>query len=584
MTSGKRTKGRDMSCSKCGAPQAEGAAFCSECGSAVAEAAPATPFCASCGTENLAEAAFCAKCGTSLKEGQAVDAVSQVGKVGAEVFAKAKEIALSESLRSNPWVSAFLGAMVAVIVGLLAASLTRAAVASELAKQLQPLGAELLSGIAVERILPNAAGFLMLMQGSEFNLGATGAMEEVAGGFDLAIRLPLTFMAVVPMLALFVGGWATAKYSRVKSVSEAAARGVMVAIPYAGLALLLSFSTKTSASIEVASVSTGVSSGKGWVSAVLTSLMLAVVFAPAGALLGARGRSAGKDALLTFKEKNLPFTSHALVAAKIFLAQIAVGLVVLVIVVAIVGSFAASGSSSVEVFSELQEASSSIGGFILVFIPMAIAMAVLLLNGASVVGMISLPVAGVDGGISWNLWSLIVWTRGVAFILLAIPIALLFFGGRSLAKRAGAVSLRSAVLEGVKLAVPYSAVMVLVAFFSMGRIDMSGEFFGFGSDLGTYYFGASVWNTSLVTFVVAALAGGAGGASLFWSELKEGASSTASTVAAASSADIKKKADAREAAVAIVAEQASTCPSCGTAGQADSVFCEECGTRLSTAS
>ena len=525
---------------------------------------------------NANSALYCSSCGHVLGGGEAVAAISHARDVGSRALTDAKTLLLSDTVRRNPWASAVVGALVAVVVGLLAAALIRGAVVSLVSSAASDAGGQIASSVAggvVGSLLPNEGGMLLLMQGSTFHAGATGAAAGASAGLDATVRLPLTLLVLVPIFALGLGGWAAARYSRVSTVAESVLRGAMVAIPYAAFAVVISLFTQVGGSTPLpaaltggASASVGASVGVDWLSAALTSLLLASAFASLGALVGARGRGALREAGTALSGASIPFRDEVEAALHVVLVELGVGLAVAVLLVVVAATgpgFLPSGADKLALPLAL-------------VLPWLTIITTVLSNGLNGVAVIS----GAGGG-SFSLWQLVVPMWGLPLLLLAVPVVMLMRAGRRAARSKGLRTPGEALLQGVRIAIPYSMAVVVLAYVSVIRFDVSGSLLGLGAQVGTGFIGVSVWSAAIVALIASAAAGAIGALSVV---LPLQAAATRGAIAQVAAPVAPPVAPTPGPVPGPQAGATVACPACGYGSPPESAFCEECGSRLSTGS
>jgi len=513
-----------------------------------------------------------------------------VGAATAAVADRARAFVLSDAARSNPWLSSFVGALAAVVLGLLLTTALRSVIASELSSAMSQAATQAgstgsatgtsaligaLGGAAVDRLLPNAGGMLLLAQGGSFHLGGQVASASVSGDLDISVRLPFTLLALLPVLALLFGGWTAARYSRATTVPESAVRGAMVAIPYSVMALAMCWLSASSSSVPIpaallggTSATVGVSAGVDWMSALFTSLLLGIIFGACGALIGARGSRALQDTTSAIRELRFPLAKPALAATRVIVIEAAAAgaFAVLWVVYALITR--PQTPADVPTWFLLLPVLA-----VLAVAPTILAELVLLAHGIPMVAVASSVTASgssgstVSTGSTVSIWSLAAGSWGLSVLAVVVPLALLFMAGRGLSRHAGAKSVRDGLIEGLKLAIPYSAIVLMLAYFSQARVEVSGQILGLSGSLATGFFGASIWMTALVSLVLSGAAGAAGGASAL---LVPGRASTG----------LPQRTPVQVGVGSRPPEPRAFCPECGAANLLDSTFCEICGSRI----
>ena len=564
-----------MHCVSCGNPLADGEGFCSKCGAprATAPAAAEAPpvFCTSCGAKNVAGANNCTSCGAPIG-GQATAAVADLGRAVGRSAAQLQEAIQSDEMRANPWASAVIGALAAAAIGTIVMLLVRGALVqyltATLAAQLQASGggseAQMLGPVIaslMKSLIPSGPAMLLTAQGASFATGLSGSAQGTTFNLSVVGRSGISLLWLVPAIALALGGYVSVKYSRATSFLEAATRGALIAVPYTVICAAIALFSKKSATNAITipgipfigsiSANVTVRAGVTFFSAVLTALAMAVVFASIGAVVTARGKAAMREASAAFDTLAIPFQEQ------IPLALRAVGLnLVLGAVTSFVGVLWLAAK-----FGSSNQPAGLVGGLFGSWfgaLPMYAGLASLMQNGAILHLAGEIPGQTVPG-LYTSYWSLIGRLYGLPLLLLAASMAILVQAGRTSARKAGATDQRAAILAGAKVAVPYSALMMLLAYLATSNMQVTVSAFVVNLD-GRFFAGFGLFGATL-TVILFSLVGGGGGGYLHFRRLGAAAATP----------------------VAVGPRQApamTICVECGQENPAGAAFCDGCGRPL----
>lgn len=608
-----------MFCPKCGSQHPDDASFCSKCGNAIAvpaeaggaqEAAAPAPLadivCTKCGTLNNHANINCTSCGSLLGGQQFAAAVADASRVAGKAVGTAKAFVVSEQVRTNPWAGALLGAVLALLVGTLVMAGFRSvgtkammdAAFSSVAGQAGGSEVAIIRGIAestAEKVMPKSTHMLLIAQGATYEMNGSVGAGEFSVGLNASGRGALSLMTIIPALALLLGGYAALRYSQAKNLLDAAWRGALVAGPYAVLAALIALFMKSSVSTSMNLPSIpflgsmegaiSASSSVGLFSSVFTSLAMGAIFGAVGGVVAARGKGALQDVRSLVGQIEIPFRPQLRAAMRAMTGLLVVaGL--LAVALLIWGMNAMPENEVVK--------PGMLFGAWLGILPSLLASVAVFVHGAPYT--VVSAVTGSEGiGGQVGLIGAAKAFYGLPLLLGLLPLALIAYVSLEMLRTSGVTDRRAAIIEGAKVAVPYSAIIMLLAYATVYRFDASVSLAGAEGYSATLYAGYGVFAATFAAMLVS-LAGGALGGWMHSRSLAVPAAAVAVPVAAPAPAPqaapvvpapvpasqaVPVAPATTSAPQAAPSAAAVFCTQCGSPNPADSRFCDSCGASLS---
>lgn len=405
----------------------------------------------------------------------------------------------------SPWVSIPVGALVALVVGLVATAIGLLFWSRALGYLLDTSSTIGTNQSLLESArFPNLLQLLLLEHGvpMALSLGSPGA----TGSFSAQETLPLTGLSLIPACALILAGYVAAASDFSHRLRFSVLRGALVGPVYGILLLLVALFGSSSVTLQQATA-IQLQPSLGY------AFLIGLVW---GGLLGALG------GLLAIRRHHL-FTMNRqpdLVAGASWGALIALGSGLLLAAVALAAGLAAqvvgtvpsaSGTGSSGVLGAIGAIVVTLA-LLLVVAPVGALWLFTLGTGATIDGWFSATGANAVSGRS-TLGLLVAQQHppSVAWwLLLLIPLASYLIGGRAAAHIARADSLRDGALAGWLMAVALSVLMLLLTLLTRVLISSEGTFFDrpftASLDIGPSA-GAVFWLVLLVGGVFGALGG-----------------------------------------------------------------------------
>lgn len=402
-----------------------------------------------------------------------------------------------------PWISIPVGALVALVAGLLVSIIGLLFWGRALGYLLDAstaLGAS--ENLVHAALAPNLLQLLLLEHGvpMALALGASGA----TGSFSALETLPLTGLSLIPAAALILGGYVAAASDFTHRLRFSVLRGALIGPVYAILLLLVAlFSSSDTRLGDGAVVQLHPSVGVAFLAGLIW-----------GALLGALG------GLLAVRRHHLFTTNRRpdLLAGVSWGALIALGSGLLLALVALAAGVVAHAIGTVPAASSAQ-AGGGLGGalngilvalsLLIVVAPVAALWLFTLGTGANIESWLSATGLNAHPGTSsLGLFAAqhhppsVVW-----WLLLLIPLASYIIGGRAAAHIARADSVRDGALAGALMAVALSLVMLALTLLT--RVVITSEATTGSRSITTT---TGIAPASLAAFLLVLLVGGALGA------------------------------------------------------------------------
>lgn len=408
---------------------------------------------------------------------------------------------------ASPWISIPVGALLAVVAGLLVSIIGLLFWSHAIGYLLSVSNAASLDRDVVQAIFaPNLLQLFLLEHGVPMTLafGASGA----AGSFSAMETLPLTGLSLIPACALVLAGYVASASDFTHRLRFSVLRGALVGPVYAILLLLVAlFGSST--------VHVGQNTIMQLHPSVGHAILMGLIW---GTLLGALG------GLLAIRRHHLFTTNRQpdLLAGASWGALVALGSGLLLILVALVVGMVAHviGTSP----SAEGASGSGIGGvfnavvttiaLLIVVAPVGALWLFALGTGATIDSWLTASGAAVrpDTSTFGLLFAQHHPTSPAWWLLLLIPLVSYIIGGRAAAHIARADSLRDAALVGWLMAVALSVLMLVLTLLT--RVLISSEAILVDRSITTSLgIGPSVLPVFLLVLIVGGILGAAGGAS-----------------------------------------------------------------------
>lgn len=569
-----------MYCAGCGSANADGSAVCSACGATLARPAEAQPiaaprvFCPSCGAPNDPLMRYCRQCAAALPSGGA-PALPSAG-AGAST-------ALARVMGSKQVVSAAVGAVAGLALVIVAAALLRtvfiqqvtgaitSAVSGDQGKVVGELYDKLVSvpALAVLAHMP--------METAQAEISAAGQSVSL----DMTMRTPLSLFSAVALLAMLLAGYVSAYRGKPETARKAVGQGAMAAVPYAFGVLVLAMiaGSKSNVDIPIGSQTVSASLTQSF-SGVPVVLFCLVVGGILGAIAGLAYFAADHHRQVAdlLAEVGLPFYAQLSGTVVALALALAVSMVA-----AGVGWTAARGQFPKNADLTSQQVLRSAENAFLGLSPTLAFYAYDFGHAVPIAMSVDIPQGSAKGQASLGGLTAEQSGRpipdapqlpGWVFLALLLPVVPLLAGGYV----AAALSPRTAspVVEGAKVAVPYAAAMLGLAFLTSAEATYSIPTLGQAN----VTFGASVGTTAVLALVWGGVLGAAGG----WLRgLRAPQAVLAPVVAPVGAQVAPTMAPAVSVAPAVppvaAAGAGDVCVSCGASLHAGAGFCGRCGTR-----
>jgi hypothetical protein len=365
---------------------------------------------------------------------------------------------LEARLATNKWVSASLGALVAIGAGLglsvIAQGILNAALGAALQSGNASATSAFTSDVFAALLGGNPIKLFLLAQHVPLHL-ANGA--SAANG-RLSLSAPLTLLALIPAVALLLGGAVASASDFARRARYSVARGALLGPVYAVALLLLSlvsFSPVDGDALGVSGATYVISSPLG---AFLSGLAWGTLFGALGGWLHLRGRRWLRALPTSLARLPLPRLAGALLGG---LSALGAGLLACLGVTLAAAFYLALNGMTPALSGGLTHLPASSGGALtslalIVTLAPTLAAALWAFSVGAPVQTAQISYAG-HGGLQTGFGAFELSTWGGVWLLLAlIPIVTCLLGGRLAARFIGARTVRSALMTGALIALPVS--------------------------------------------------------------------------------------------------------------------------------
>jgi hypothetical protein len=419
---------------------------------------------------------------------------------------------LEARLVTNKWISAALGALVAVGVGLglslIAQSLLNAALGTALQTEDASATAAFTGDAFAALLGGNPVKLFLLAQHVPLQL-ANGA--SAASG-RLSLGAPLTLFALIPMVALLLGGAISSASDFERRTRYSVARGALLGPVYAMALLLLSLISLSPVDGAALNVTSGTYVMASPFGAFLSGLAWGTLFGALGGWLHLHGRRSLRTLPASLERLPLPRLAGALLGGLTALGAgllICLGVALAATVYLALNRMAPSLSGNL---ARLPATPAELLTSLTLIVTLAPSLAATLwtFSVGAPVQTAQVSYAG-HGTFQASFGAFGVATWGEAWLLLAlIPFLTCLAGGRIAARFVGARTARGALVTGALIALPVSVGAYLLV--AQSELTVAANLPG-----GTYIFDVSpdAIGAALRMFLLAAIAGALGG----WSTL-----------------------------------------------------------------
>lgn len=423
----------------------------------------------------------------------------------------------------NKWFTALLGAIAAVISGLILTALAQslwgnaikgllglAPTPESISSTLDSYGQALLTPdllklFAIEHHVP------LVISAS---VSAAGPVNASLGG-DVTLNLPLTGLIIIPALALTLGGYVSATSGYTRQARYAIARGALIAPFYAVATAILAAMGSSSISGGLLSESGSVTIAPAVFPAVIYGLLWGAIFGALGGWIHHSGRAWLSSAVQSLQSVQTLQRKRAAGAVAGAVAAYLCG--VLLFIAAGIGGIAFllihTAATTTINLAQLQSGTQGnpalIAFLAITMAPVLAVWALAVASGAPLQTFTSIPGgSGSSGATSIGLFGTHQAIPGLLWLILLIPAIAYIAGGRIAARVAQADRPDSAFIAGALMAVPLSIITAAAAWLTSVSFDIN--FLGQSGSVG---FSPSIGGTFLAVLIFGAVAGGIGGVS-----------------------------------------------------------------------
>lgn len=424
----------------------------------------------------------------------------------------------------NKWFTALLGAIAAVISGLILTALAQslwgnaikgllglAPLPSSVSSTVESYGQSLLTPDLLK--LFAIAHHVPLVISASVSAGG-GPVNASLGG-DVTLNLPLTGLIIIPALALTLGGYVSATSGYTRQARYAIARGALIAPFYAVATAILAAMGSSSISGGLLSESGSVTVAPAVFPAFIYGLLWGAIFGALGGWIHHSGRAwlssavQSLQSVQTLQRKRAAGAVAGAVAAYLcgVLLFIAVGIGGIAFL--LIHTAATTTINLTQLQSGTQGNPALIAFLAITMAPVLAVWALAVASGAPLQTFTSIPgSSGSSGATSIGLFGTHQAIPGLLWLILLVPAIAYIAGGRIAARVAQADRPDSAFIAGALMAVPLSIITAAAAWLTSVSFDIN--FLGQNGSVG---FSPSIGGTFLAVLIFGAVAGGIGGVS-----------------------------------------------------------------------
>jgi hypothetical protein len=374
----------------------------------------------------------------------------------------------------SPYVTALMGAVVAVLVGLLL-TLGAQAIWSAAFQAALSVATGSVSSIGAY-LTPDLVKLFMIEQRVPLTVqvAASDASGATANG---AFSLPLTGLLLAPAIALTVGGYISAASDYTRQPRYAIVRGALISPVYAVALAIMALTSASTLQIPAggATVSISVSADPLW--AFLNGLLWGALFGALGGWVQVAGRRSLSAALTAARRSARPELYGAGMGALAAFALGVLGFMALAIALGALALVSQQATITPNPLLSLATKGAS-GSAVVIFAVMALALpagAILLalttgaslsvaLPGVNQLASQTFSFTSVGSQLHYPLW------YSTALI---IPFIALLTGGRVSARAAGATGAGRALVAGALMSLPFSVLLTLMAALSGFNVQVT---------------------------------------------------------------------------------------------------------------
>jgi hypothetical protein len=389
---------------------------------------------------------------------------------------------INARLAVSAWFTALLGAVAAIVLGLLltaiAESVWSSAIKSIVSAVATNSASTDISGLISSLLSPDLLKLFMIEQHVplDFHVGASAG--GTGGSVDIGATLPITGLLLIPAVALTAGGYLSAASDFTRRARFSIARGALIG-PFYGvlLAILTLFSaTNISAQILGAGLSVSVTPNTG--AAFVFGVLWGVIFGALGGWLQIAGRQSFADTLPMMRSSSRNRLLGALSGAVVALAS-GIAIFAVLVVGGLVAALTAQHATITPNEALTGASAGSNSAVVIVLLAFAFAptigiIAFTIAAGSSfdVFQTASITANGAQH-VSYGFIGTHFHPSGALYLMMLVPLICYIAGGRVSARIAQARRLDDAILAGALIALPFSVLFAGTAALTGFSIDIS---------------------------------------------------------------------------------------------------------------
>jgi hypothetical protein len=392
---------------------------------------------------------------------------------------------VSPKVATNTWFMAAVGAVVALVSGLLltaiAEALWSAALDQALATYAASAADQIGSGLVKSLLTPDLLKFYLFEQHVPFTIHADLSSGIGGGGGDLGIGLPITGLIVIPGIALILGGYLSSASDYTHNIRSSLLRGALIGPFYGVLLAILALISSSSAQISLLGASAGFSLSASPISAFLYGVLWGALFGTLGGWIQFAGRRCVSGMLPTMQATRSRWLGAgvggvvAVAVGVLLTCALTVSLYPLELT-ALGGSVASSSTTS-----GLSASNALLTLLLIIALLPAVAAAIFtVIAGApyevstATAGLAAASSGSQSPGSSVGLFNAQTHPAfGLIYLVVLIPIVAYLIGGRISARIAGATRTDTALVAGALIGVPSGLLMAVIAYLLSITLDIS---------------------------------------------------------------------------------------------------------------
>lgn len=383
----------------------------------------------------------------------------------------------------SPWFTALLGAVAAIVIGLILTAVTEtvwSSVIKSLASAASSNAAtDYVAGLVSSTLAPDLLKLFMIEQHVPLDIHAAASASGTGGSLDIAVNFPITGLLLIPAIALTIGGYLSAASDFNRRARYSIARGALMGPFYGVLLAILTFFGTSNLSASLLGADLNVTLAPDTLAAFVYGLLWGLIFGALGGWLQFAGRRGFADALPAMRAAASRRVLGAIAGAVVALIS---GIAVFIALV--VGVFVVAVTAQHATITPNTALSGSLGGAnaaaLVVMLSFALAptlgiIAFTFAAGASfdISGATNVTSSG-GSGISFGLIGAPQHpTNNLVYLLMLVPLVCYIAGGRVSARIAGARRPDEAMLAGALIALPFSILFAGVAALAGTSVDVN---------------------------------------------------------------------------------------------------------------